>query len=142
MSQANVEVVRRLYEALGRGDFRAAEAQLGPEVEWNTNARGSDGTVVFGPGGVMDGIRDWLDVWEDVSFEVRDVRDAGDRIAAHTRQHARGKGSGVRGDVDAYAIFTVADGVIAAYREYPTWPECLGAAGLEGQPVARDDVEG
>jgi hypothetical protein len=47
------------------------------------------------------------------------------------RQHARGKGSGVTGDVDAFAVFTVADAQIAAYREYETWSECLGSIGLE-----------
>ena len=41
-----MEIVRALYEALDRVDFEAAEAQLGPDVAWDTNARGSDGTVV------------------------------------------------------------------------------------------------
>jgi limonene-1,2-epoxide hydrolase len=130
MSQENVETVRALYEALGRGDFQAAEARLAAAVAWDTNARGSDGTVVVGPEGAMGVIRDWLDVWEDVSFEV-DARDAGDRIAAHMRQHARGRSSGVPGEVHAFAVFTVVDGRIAVYREYPTWSECLEAVGLE-----------
>jgi ketosteroid isomerase-like protein len=131
MSREKVEVVRALYQALDSGDFRAAEAQLAAGVEWDTNARGSDGAVVRGPRAVMGVIRDWLDVWEDVSFEVCDVRDVGDRVAAHMRQHARGKSSGVRGNVDAYAVFTVADDQIAAYREHETWSACLGAVGLE-----------
>jgi ketosteroid isomerase-like protein len=130
MSQENVEIVRALYEALGRGDFEAAEAQLRPDVAWDTSARGADGTVVFGPSDVMDVIRDWLDVWEDVSFEV-DVRSTGDQIAAHMRQHARGRRSAVRGEVDAFAVFVVTNGGIAAYREYRTRSECLAAVGLK-----------
>jgi ketosteroid isomerase-like protein len=131
VSQENVEVVRGLYEALDRGDVEAAEARLGDAVAWDTNARGSDGAVAHGPEGVIAVIREWLEVWEDVRFEIRDARDAGDRVAAHVRQHARGRGSGVRGSVDAFARFTVTDGEIVAYREYESWSECLDELGRE-----------
>jgi ketosteroid isomerase-like protein len=131
MSQENVEIVRRLFGDLSRGDLTAAAGHLSAEVEWDTNARGADGSIAHGRGAVISGIREWLEVWEDPSFDVVDVRDAGDRVAAHARQSARGRGSGFQGDVNAFATYTFADGKIAAYREYPTWSDAVKAVGLE-----------
>ena len=44
MSQENVEIVRRLYEAGDRGDFAIAASYLHPEIEFHTK-QGKD--VVF-----------------------------------------------------------------------------------------------
>ena len=101
MSQENVELVRGLYRDLSRRDLASVAAKLGAGVEWDTEARGSDGALVYGIEGVAKAIQEWLDAWEDASFEVREVRDAGDQIAAHLRQHATAKISGIEGDVDA-----------------------------------------
>ena len=130
MSQENVEVVRRFFDDLTRGDLEAAATRLSAEVVWDTNVRGSDGSVVYGHETVIDVIRAWLDVWEDASFDVPEIRGADDQVAGHVRQHARGKSSGIQGDVDAFATYEFADGKIAAYREYSTWSEALKAVGL------------
>lgn len=132
MSQENVEIVYSLFDDLTRGDLVAAEARLSAGVEWDTNARGSDGSVVCGPEAAITVIQEWLDAWEDARFEVLDVRSASDQVAGHARQHARGKGSGITGEVDAFATYKFADGKIAAYREYSTWSEALKAVGLAG----------
>ena len=130
MSHANVEIVRRLYDDLSSGDLAAVEAKLGAGVEWDTEARGSDGALVYGIEGVANAIREWLDAWEDATFEVREARDAGDQIAAHLRQHARAKISGIEGDVYAYASFRISDRKIVGYREHSTWSEALASVGL------------
>jgi ketosteroid isomerase-like protein len=120
-----------MFDDLTRGDFVAAEARLSAGVEWDTNARGSDGSTVHGREAAIRVIQEWLGAWEDASFEVLRVRSAGDDVAAHARQHARGKGSGLTGDVDAFATYEFLDGKVAVYREYATWSDCLRAVGLE-----------
>jgi hypothetical protein len=85
---------------------------------------------VYGIEGVAKAIQEWLDAWEDASFEVREVRDAGDQIAAHLRQHATAKISGIEGDVDAFASFRVCAGKIIGYREHSSWPAAVEAVGL------------
>jgi ketosteroid isomerase-like protein len=131
MSKHNVEVVRRIYDDLTRGDLEDVEAQLATGVEWDTQARGSDGAVVHGVDGVAKATREWLEAWEDSRFEVREVRDADDQIAAHLRQHATAKISGIEGDVDAFASFRFSNGKIIGYMEHPTWSAALAAVGLE-----------
>jgi len=130
MSQENVELVRALYRDLSRSDLAAVEAKLGSGVEWDTQARGSDGALVYGIEGVAKAIQEWLEAWVDASFEVREVRDAGDQIAAHLRQHATAKISGIEGDVDAFASFRISSGKIIGYREHPSWPAAVQAVGL------------
>jgi ketosteroid isomerase-like protein len=130
MSRENVEIVRRIYDDLSRGDLEAVVAQLAAGVEWDTQARGSDGAVVRGIEDVAKGTREWLDAWEDASFELREVRDAGAQIAAHVRQHATAKISGIEGDVDAFASFRISNGKIVGYREHSTWSAALEAVGL------------
>jgi len=140
MSQQNVEVVLGMYDDLGRGDFEAVAARLAPRVEWDTLARGSDGAVVTGAQEVVKGMVEWLDAWDDVSFEVRAVRDGGEQIALHVRQHARGKGSGVEGDVEAFACCRLYAGVIVGYREYTSWPATVEA--LERAGASRSSSPG
>jgi ketosteroid isomerase-like protein len=130
MSREDMEIVRALYDDLSRGDLGAVEAKLGAEVEWDTQARGSDGALVHGIERAANTIREWLDAWQDPTFEVLEIRDAGDRIAAHPRQHARAKISGIAGDVDAYASFRMSGGKIVCYREHSTWSEALASVGL------------
>ena len=36
MSQENVEAMRKVYEAMARGDFWAAREVLDPEIEWSS----------------------------------------------------------------------------------------------------------
>jgi ketosteroid isomerase-like protein len=130
MSREDVEIVRQLYDDLSSGDLAAVEDKLGAGIEWDTQARGSDGALVYGIHGAVSTIREWLDAWEDATFEVLEIRDAGDQIAAHLRQHARAKISGIEGDVYAYASFRVSDRSIVGYREHATWPDALASVGL------------
>jgi len=140
MSQENVEVVRSLLNDLSQGDLEAAAGHLSAGVEWDTSARGSDGSVVHGREAAISVIREWLDVWEDASFYIVDIRGAGGRVAGHARQNARGKGSGLRGEVDGFAAYEFAEGKIEAYREYPTWADCLKAVGLQEQ-LSQENVD-
>jgi len=96
MSQGDMEIVRGLYDDLSRRDLAAVEAKLGAEVEWDTQARGSDGALVYGIEAAANTIREWLDAWEDATFEVLDIRDAGDQIAGHLRQHATARSAASR----------------------------------------------
>ena len=46
MSQENVEIVRRAYEAFNRHDFDAALGEVDPNVEWHQITQFPDRAVI------------------------------------------------------------------------------------------------
>jgi ketosteroid isomerase-like protein len=76
MSQENVELVRRMWEAFLENDLQAALAAYDPDVEWDgTNL--PDGQVGRGVDAIMDHITRWSAMWESWNVEVEQVIDAG-----------------------------------------------------------------
>ena len=139
MSQANVEIVRRSFEAfragLERGD---PEIGLDPEAvandfEW-VAAEPLDGrSVWYGLAGFVEFTRNWTEEFEDWSIRVERLIDAGDdRVVALTHQWATGKGSGVPVELDLGQVWELEAGHVARVTSYLTHAEALEAAGLSG----------
>ena len=136
MSQENVEVVRRLYDAARRGDDALPFELYARDIEWD--ARGawpgraiSDlGRVYRGHEGVRRFWRDYLSAFERYDFTVEELIDAGDQVLAVVREHATGRLSQVALDNAVYALWTVHHGKLVRMRLYPTRMEALEAAGL------------
>jgi ketosteroid isomerase-like protein len=124
------EVVQAALDAWELGGLEAWSRWLHPEVRWDTTARGADGGVVHGPAAVLKVSREWLDAWGAISFDMRELREAGDQLAGRFDSHARGKGSGVEGDIEWFASFRVRDDKVIDYREHSSWPKALEAIGL------------
>jgi ketosteroid isomerase-like protein len=131
VSQENVEVVRKIYSDMTGPDYEAGAEHLAAGIEWDTRARGSDGSIVYVVGSVVKVSREWLDAWEDVSFELREIREARDQVAVWMVQHGRGRGSGIAGELVWFASFRFSDAKVISYREYESWSEALKVVGLE-----------
>jgi ketosteroid isomerase-like protein len=68
MSQENVEVVRRMWEAFLRRDFDQALAAFHPDIEWDgTNL--PDGTIARGHQAIVEHSARWFGMWEDWAIE-------------------------------------------------------------------------
>jgi ketosteroid isomerase-like protein len=67
MSQENVEIVRSLYAAWERGDYRATE-WAHPEIEI-VFADGPSPGSFRGFGGMTEGWRDFISAWDDYSHD-------------------------------------------------------------------------
>jgi uncharacterized protein len=117
VSQANVDVVRSIYEAFGRGDVDAVFGAMRPDIEWNESEgmpyggvyRGRDAIVenVFGP------ILADVDGFTADPDEILSLDDS--RVMAQGRHGGRGAG----GPVDArfVHIWTLVDGKVARYDQ-------------------------
>jgi ketosteroid isomerase-like protein len=71
------------------------------------------------------------DNFDDFRYEVRDIRDAHDRVVALVDMIGRIKPSGV--EVSQRLGFVVSgfsDGRFREVRAYPSWPDALEAVGL------------
>ena len=107
MSQENVEVVRRVYDAAAHRDAEEVFSLYDPDVELD-NSR-LDVVGFEGPGsGVYrghDGLRrffhEWHEAWEDIEYDFDDRIDAGDeQVIAVVRRRARGRSSGAEVEWD------------------------------------------
>jgi|SRR5215211_3991965 len=130
MSQENVELVRRASDAWNRGDYAAALESVAPEIEVEDNLGGDlDGTYE-GIAGLQKYLASFWGSFVDFHTEIEDCIAEGDEVVFSAHHYGRGKGSGVRVEMQNWHVCTVRDGKIVRYRFFRTKPEALEAAGL------------
>jgi len=136
MSEENVEIVRRVYEAAVRRDQEAALALYDTEIEWDTSRRGTPGDmagsgIYRGHDGLRTWFRSWHEAWEDLVDHLDEVVDAGDRILSVVTMRARGRASGAEVTSRRYfGVWTIRDGKVTRVVWFSTRAEALEAAGL------------
>lgn len=131
MSHANVELVRRIFEAGGADSAEAVLPFVPPDVIWYPPPEWVVKSEYRGHDGVREVMAVFTETFEDYEAELHELRDAGDRVVALIWQSGRIKGSEepVRQAIGAvYSVFR--DGQIGATRFYRSWEEALEAAGL------------
>ncbi len=127
MSQENVEIVQRFYEAIHCGDEAEALSYLAPEVEYGVLQEG----LAHGPDEVRAMWERWKGDWEDGGkTAAEEYIDAGDRVVVTVHEWGRGEASGIEVDVRVFNVFTVRDGMVVHKREFADRAEALEAAGL------------
>jgi ketosteroid isomerase-like protein len=133
VSQENVEIARRGFLALERGDIDAAAEFWHPEISWRA-AEGAPDDV-----GEMHGIEaarryveDWFDTFDDFRSEPQELIPVGDDqvVVVHIGS-GRAKRSGIESELRYASVATLHDGKIVRVREYLTKSEALKAVGLE-----------
>jgi ketosteroid isomerase-like protein len=73
---------------------------------------------------------EWFSSFEDWAFDVEEVFDAGDRVVAIARQHAKSKHDGPEVEVRVAQVWTFRDDLVARMEMYAERDEALEAAGL------------
>jgi ketosteroid isomerase-like protein len=135
MSQENVEIVRRAFEAFNRTFTEGAPDYwelLDPEVEWIPMSALLEGTRYHG----HDGVREWMEVMKRdwTSYEVRPERhvDLGDdRVLTMGTWRARGRGGGVLLEFQhATWLQELRKGKVVRLQTFTDRKKALEAAGL------------
>ena len=131
MSQENVEIVRRGYEAFatGRIDFEF----LDDEIEWRGPREFPDlAEPHFGHDGVRQYMAKLSDAFENYRMMAEEFIDVGDdRVLVFAREGGRGKGSGAEVQTNPTAhLYTMRDGKAVRMQSYWERPDALEAAGL------------
>ena len=133
MSEENVEIVRRIWEADRRHDVDGVHAGYAPDVVWEDNSGlwGDWGTA-RGPEGIRAAWRQWYEAFDEVSFEWGEVAESGDEVVVTYRTRARGRGSGAVVDQAITLLWTLRAGKVVHIRAYADRGEALDAAGMTG----------
>jgi uncharacterized protein len=131
MSEENVEVVRRVVDAIRDRRWEEATRQLGPDIELHGTAGGlTEGSVWRGPKQIRDFFEQDAEAWDERRLEAEEFIDAGDRVVVLVREFRRGRGSGVELEADTAVVFEVRDGRVVRIQGYMDRAEALEAAGL------------
>jgi ketosteroid isomerase-like protein len=131
MSQENVELVRRGYEAMNKREFSRMPEFLDPNVEFDMSRNILNPDTYHGHEGVERLASVVEDTWDDFRVEVHDLVDVGDRVVAEITISGTGRGSGVEAEMRIFNIWTLRDGkAIRVEGGYRDRDEALEAAGL------------
>ena len=130
-NEANIEVLRPVYEQWSQGNFRPVTGAYGADLEWGWSEEFPDiAGVERGAEGQSDKLLTWLSTWEKWRVEVEEYRTNGDFVVVLTRYIGRGKGSGVDVDTPGAHLWTVRDGRAVRMVVFSDRERALEAAGL------------
>ena len=130
MSQENVEVVRRMYDAFHSGDADGALAHFDPDVVVDGSRVRPDVGIGHGREQVRRIVISWIGTWDEWREEIEEMRNLGSRVLVLSVQHGRGKGSGVEVQARWAVLYEVHGGKITRMGVYPEPADALEAAGL------------
>ena len=130
MSEEDVKIVRRSYEAFMRGDGETALSAYAPDAEWDDTRFRPEGKVHHGRDEIAEVVRMWVGTWTDYSIELERVIDAGDRVVVIYEERGTGKGSGLKMTTRVGMVVTVSGDQITRQVVYADPGEALEAAGL------------
>jgi ketosteroid isomerase-like protein len=136
MSEENLELVRRTYEAAYQGDYDALMSYFHPEIEFHAYPRSPEVGVYHG----KQALREYIEnVWElrKSSDRVEELLDAGDQVVAVTTLHPVPNHGQQEMTLHIVEVFTIRDGLLAGRRSYSTRNNALEAAGLRSRPSIR-----
>jgi ketosteroid isomerase-like protein len=130
MSQANVEIVRRTYDLVTRGDIAGMIEIISPQFELRENVLAPDAAVYHGP----EGLKKWLDAsreaFGDFRFEPERFIERGNWIFVPVHSYGRGKASGAPFDARYVTAFRLELGKVVFAASYKDLSDALKAVGL------------
>ena len=137
MSQENVEIGRRAYEAWNAGDMNALAELFDPDVI----TRAIEGWPEPGPYVGREAVMRWLaqlrETWDADAVELTsDFIAAGDRVAARVIWHGAGRGPDA--NMGMTVVQTVRDGRIFYVEYFWDHAKALEALGLSEQDALAD----
>ncbi len=128
MSQENVEMARRCYEAYNRGDFDAAFEDFAPDFELDMSRAIGIDRGMYNLAQFRRLAESFADTLETVRLEA-DYIDAGEHVVMPFTNRFRGR-DGIEVQARGTWLCTIRDGLIVRICLYQEVQEALEAAGL------------
>ena len=131
MSDPNVQIVQRAFEAIRRRDLDTLLSLYDPDIEFMPLTG-----ILVETGGYAGhaGVRDYFDevaqVWEEMRPYAHTTQPVGDHVVVMGGCAVRGIGSGLESDDPMAWVITLRDGKIVRHRAFGRAEEALETVGL------------
>ena len=119
MSQEDVEILHRGYEALSRGDVDAVLEFCDPEIECQLPEGGINSGILHGRRALKEFLEDYIDAFESFRMEPERFVEAADQVVVVLRVVGRGRGSGLEVDVRPAHLWTMESGRAVRIQAFP-----------------------
>ena len=137
MSRENVEIVRRVYEAVARRDTRAILALYDAQVELSFSPGTLADHIVGGPAvwrgheGLRTFDRELRESFENFETPYEELIDVGEHVVSVSKYRGRGRKSGMEIDgPPQFLVWSFRGGKVTEVSWYATRKEALEAVGL------------
>ena len=136
MSEANVNLARRGYEALTAGNLEAVLALLDPDVSVEVHTGRPDlPEMLRGHEGFLENLQGLMDVFDVIEVRPEEFIDLGEDLVVPVYTAAHGRASGIKIENRVVHIWTIRDGMATRFRVYGTRQQALEALGLSDRDV-------
>lgn len=140
MSQRDIEIIRRGYAALNRGDVEAWLDAFHVDAKMYDLAGGPEAPARQGHNALREWARTMDEIWEEGRHEPQGFIDAGDFVVVAVRARGRRRGIDVPVDIPLFHVFEMRDGKIHCGRAYLDQTEALEAVGLSERAMSQEDA--
>ncbi len=130
MSEANVDLVRRVFMAWQAGAIDRLDELMAPDIEWRPTALSESGHDVFRG---REGVHEWITIVSSRGAEIRneiaEMRDLGDRVLVLGRVIEK-VDERTRVDAELAWLFHIWDGKVIRGQGFVSRTEAYRAAGV------------
>jgi ketosteroid isomerase-like protein len=126
MAKANVEIIRRVCDAVARDDFDDVLRWCDPEVIYKP----AQEAATQGHDNLRGALQRWVSDIERLELVAEEFLDAGDSIFVTIFLRGRGRSSGAEIAARFYEVFDFREGAILRWEEFTDRSPALEAAGL------------
>jgi ketosteroid isomerase-like protein len=130
MSHENVEIVQRAMAAYMGNDLATFRELAAPEIVISPRPDQPDPREHHGYDGMLRASAEWLEAWDEQTFDVARVWEAEDLVFVGAQELRRGKISGIALEHESIFVFTLSQGRIVRIQIFGSEPEALNAVGL------------
>lgn len=129
MSQKDVKIVSKVYEAINRRDWNAVFHDTHPDFELTTQ-RGPTAGTIRGRKQIQEFAEDQFAAFDWTIWEPEEFFEAGDHIVVFVRIRSRPRGGSVDLEVRIGHLWTIRGSTIQTLKTFAVREEALDAAGL------------
>jgi ketosteroid isomerase-like protein len=127
---SNVDIMRTALAAFNNRDGAAFDALLDRHAEIVPVRAALEGITFRGPDAASQYCAAVEESWEELRWEVEDIRDLGGRVIALGRIQGRGRDSGAGIDATGAWVADLRDGLITRFHTYSDRAKALEDVGL------------